>query len=102
MRCSIPTTGEPLMTTWDRSVDLVIIGSGGGAMAAALAAHSAGITPLVLEKQSVLGGSTAMSGGVIWVPNNPLMRAEGVSDSYEAGLAYFEDVVGDVGPASSP
>ena len=43
-----------------------------------------------------------MSGGIIWMPNNPLMRAEGVADSHEDGLAYLEDVVGDAGPASSP
>ena len=42
-----------------------------------------------------------MSGGVVWVPNNPLMRAEGVPDSYEDAMAHFEAVVGDVGPCSS-
>jgi 3-oxosteroid 1-dehydrogenase len=56
---------------------------------------------LLLEKQDRLGGSTAMSGGIVWVPNNPVMRAEGVEDSYEDALAHFEAVVGDVGPASS-
>ena len=42
-----------------------------------------------------------MSGGIVWVPNNPVMRAEGVPDSYEDAMAHFEAVVGDVGPASS-
>ena len=40
-----------------------------------------------------------MSGGVLWIPNNPLMVAEGVDDSHEDAMAYFEDVVGDVGPS---
>ncbi len=89
------------MTAWDESADLVIVGSGGGGVVAAMAAKDLGLQPIVLEKQSILGGSTAMSGGVIWVPNNPLMRAEGVADSHAEGLAYLQDVVGDVGPASS-
>ena len=66
------------MTTWDDTVDVVIVGSGGGGMVAALTAAEAGASALVLEKQDRLGGSTAMSGGIVWVPNNPVMRAEGV------------------------
>jgi 3-oxosteroid 1-dehydrogenase len=89
------------MTTWDTSVDFVIVGSGGGGMVAALAADDAGATVLVLEKQPLVGGSTCMSGGIAWVPNNPVMRAAGVPDSYEDAMAHFEAVVGDVGPASS-
>jgi 3-oxosteroid 1-dehydrogenase len=89
------------MTTWDATVDLVIVGSGGGGMVGALTAAEAGADVLVLEKQERLGGSTAMSGGIVWLPNNPVMRAEGVPDSYEDAMAHFEAVVGDVGPASS-
>lgn len=89
------------MTTWDSTVDFVIVGSGGGGMVAALAAADAGASALVLEKQDRVGGSTAMSGGIVWVPDNPVMRAVGVRDSYEDAMAHFEAVVGDVGPASS-
>lgn len=89
------------MTTWDTTVDFVIVGSGGGGMVAALAAAEAGASALVLEKQPLVGGSTAMSGGIVWIPNNPVMRADGVPDSYEDAMAHFEAVVGDVGPASS-
>ena len=87
---------------WDKSVDLLIAGSGGGGMVAALAAIDAGIEPLVVEKQDLVGGSTGMSGGMVWLPNNPLMRADGIPDSHEDGLAYFDDVIGDIGEASSP
>ena len=89
------------MTTWDTTVDFVIVGSGGGGMVAALAAADAGAEALVLEKQALVGGSTCMSGGIVWIPNNPLMRADGVPDSYEDAMAHFEAVVGDVGPCSS-
>ncbi|OBG18135.1 3-ketosteroid-delta-1-dehydrogenase [Mycolicibacterium celeriflavum] len=90
------------MVTWDESVDLLIAGSGGGGMVAALAALDAGIEPLVVEKQGLVGGSTGMSGGMIWLPDNPLMRAEGITDSFEDGLAYFDAVVGDIGEVSTP
>lgn len=89
------------MVTWDKSVDLLIAGSGGGGLAAALAAIDSGIEPLVVEKQALVGGSTGMSGGMLWLPDNPLMRADGIPDSREDGLAYFEDVVGDIGEPSS-
>jgi 3-oxosteroid 1-dehydrogenase len=90
-----------MTTQWDHSVDLLIAGSGGGGMAAALAALDSGIEPLVIEKQALVGGSTGLSGGMVWLPNNPLMRADGIPDSHEDGLAYFDDVVGDIGEPSS-
>lgn len=91
-----------MSVTWDRSVDLLIAGSGGGGMVAGLAALDSGLEPLIVEKQSLVGGSTGLSGGIVWLPNNPLMRAEGVADSHQDGLAYLADVVGDIGAASSP
>jgi 3-oxosteroid 1-dehydrogenase len=87
---------------WDESVDLLIAGSGGGGMVAGLAALDSGLQPLIIEKQALVGGSTGLSGGIVWLPNNPLMRAEGIADSHEDGLAYLADVVGDIGAASSP
>jgi 3-oxosteroid 1-dehydrogenase len=91
-----------MTTQWDHSVDLLIAGSGGGGITAALAALDSGIEPLVIEKQALVGGSTGLSGGMVWLPNNPLMRADGIPDSHEDGLAYFDDVVGDIGEPSSP
>jgi 3-oxosteroid 1-dehydrogenase len=89
------------MTSWDKSVDLLIIGSGGGGMVAALATLDAGLEPLIVEKQALVGGSTGLSGGMVWLPNNPLMRRDGIPDSHEDGLAYLADVVGDIGAPSS-
>lgn len=89
------------MATRDESFDFVIVGSGGGGLLAALAAHEAGLKPVVLEKQGHLGGSTGMSGGVIWMPDNPLMRAEGVPDSFAEGMTYFDSVVGEPDQGSS-
>ena len=89
------------MPDWDAEYDFVIAGSGGGGLVAALAGHDAGAEVLVLEKQPLIGGSTCMSGGIVWIPNNPLMQAEGVADSYADAMAHFEAVVGDVGACSS-
>ncbi len=89
------------MTDWDLSADLVIAGSGGGGLVAAVAAIDAGLEPLVLEKMPVVGGSTGISGGILWLPNNPLMRAARINDSFEDAMKYFDAVVGDVGQASS-
>lgn len=87
---------------WDEEVDFVIVGSGGGSMAAALYLKSIGKDPLILEKTDKIGGSTAMSGGVLWIPNNPLIAREGLSDSEEAGRRYLDAAVGDdAGPGST-
>jgi 3-oxosteroid 1-dehydrogenase len=94
--------GADLPIEWDHEADVVIVGSGGGGMVAALAAADAGASAVVLEKRDLIGGSTAMSGGVVWIPDNPLLRRDGVGDSYEDAMAHFEAVVGDVGPCSSP
>lgn len=79
----------------DENFDFVIIGSGGGSMCAALVLRAAGKRVLVLEKTGLVGGTTAISGGVMWIPNNRFMAAAGISDSPEQALAYLDAVVGD-------
>jgi hypothetical protein len=67
----------------------------------AIAARLRGLNPIIIEKAPVWGGTSALSGGGVWIPNNPLMKRDGVEDSLEAGLAYLDATIGDVGPASS-
>lgn len=85
----------------ERVVDMVIVGTGAGGLTAALVAKSRGLDVLVLEKAEHIGGTSAWSGGVLWVPDNDLMRQAGVSDSPEEALRYLESVVGDGGAATS-
>lgn len=82
--------------------DIVIVGSGIGGLTATIAAKLAGLRPLLLEKEPLIGGSSALSGGVLWLPDNPLMRREGVADSREAALTYLANFVGEDDPGSTP
>ena len=75
--------------------DFVIVGSGGGSMCAALVLRAAGKSVLVLEKAPLVGGTTAVSGGVMWIPNNRFMKEAGVADSPEQAVAYLDAAVGD-------
>jgi len=76
----------------DTSFDVVIVGTGAAGLSAALTASVHGARTLVLEKSDLIGGTTAMSGGCIWVPNNHHMARIGVTDSREAALDYIRAV----------
>ena len=55
---------------WEFEYDVVVVGSGNGALTSALCAHDGGAKVLVIEKSSQLGGTSASSGGGVWIPNN--------------------------------
>ncbi|XP_060085197.1 3-oxosteroid 1-dehydrogenase-like [Ylistrum balloti] len=78
--------------SWDKEVDLLVVGSGGGGMAAALRAHDLGSEVLLIEKGDLYGGSTAISGGVCWVGNNRHMPKAGIQDSDEETLTYLKHI----------
>jgi 3-oxosteroid 1-dehydrogenase len=83
----------------DEVYDVVVVGSGAAGMAAALTAHHKGLRAVVVEKAAHYGGSTARSGGGVWIPNNEVLRRDGVTDTAEAAHAYLHAIVGDVVPA---
>ena len=80
---------------WDKTVDVVVVGSGGGGLAAALTAAVRGARVLVVEKAPGLGGSTIFSGALAWVPANHLMKRAGIPDAKETALAYIQECLGD-------
>jgi 3-oxosteroid 1-dehydrogenase len=77
---------------WDQRCDFLVIGSGGGGMLAAIRAHDLGLSTLVVEASDKYGGSTGMSGGALWVPDNLHMPAAGIHDSPEEALRYLRQV----------
>jgi len=83
------------MGGFDEEFDFVVVGSGGGSMCAGLLLRSLGKSVLILEKTDLVGGTTARSGGVMWIPNNPFLKRDGIEDSYEKASAYLDSVVGD-------
>jgi 3-oxosteroid 1-dehydrogenase len=79
--------------------DVVVVGSGAAGMAAALTAQRHGLRAVIVEKASNFGGSTARSGGGVWIPNNKVLRRDGVDDTPEAARTYLHSIVGGVVPA---
>ena len=72
--------------------DVIVLGSGAAGLTAALAAHESGAHVRVIERFDRVGGTSAVSGGVIWVANNPRQRAAGMADSRAEALAYFRSL----------
>ncbi len=57
--------------------------------------REAGKSVLILEKTDLVGGTTARSGGVMWIPNNPLLARDGVEDNFEKSVLYLDSLIGD-------
>jgi succinate dehydrogenase/fumarate reductase flavoprotein subunit len=84
------------MTSFDHTVDVLVVGSGGGGMTAALAADASGVDTLVVEKSPQFGGSTALSGGGIWVPGAPSQRKAGYVPDPDDVFQYLKHITGGV------
>lgn len=80
-------------TVYDHEVDVLVVGSGNGALTAAVCNHAMGTeSVLVVEKSDKFGGSSAISGGGIWVPCSRYTKAAGAEDSYEDAFKYVKTV----------
>ena len=84
------------MSGFDENYDWVVAGSGAGSFVSALVMRKAGKSVLILEKTPFVGGTTAKSGGMIWVPNNRFIRAQEPDESAEKGVQYLEAVCEDL------
>lgn len=92
------------MAAFDETYDWVVVGSGAGSMSSALVMRKAGKSVVILEKTAFVGGTTAKSGGVMWIPNNRFIRAEEPGESAEKAIAYLDAVCddGSDAPGTSP
>lgn len=71
-------------------VDFLVVGSGAGGMTAAIRAHDLGLNTLVVEKTDYFGGTSAMSGGSVWIPNNHQQSRYHIADSREQAIDYLK------------
>jgi len=78
----------------DHSCDVLVIGSGAGGFATAITARKAGLDVLLIEKAPVFGGTTAISGGYIWIPGNSLAAGAGLADEADACRRYLRAELG--------
>jgi 3-oxosteroid 1-dehydrogenase len=96
------TTAQPAtipvgLPVHDTTVDLLVVGSGTG-MAAALAAAERGLKVLIVEKSEYVGGSTARSGGALWLPASPILEENHAGDTVPRAATYLESVVAGTAP----
>jgi succinate dehydrogenase/fumarate reductase flavoprotein subunit len=75
--------------------DLLVIGSGAGGLSAAVTAAHLGLKVILLEKSPLLGGTTAWSGGWMWIPRNPLAREAGIVEELDRPLSYLRHELGE-------
>ncbi len=82
----------------DREYDVVVVGSGAAGMTAALTAAHHGLSVVLIEKAAHYGGSTARSGGGVWIPGNKALLASGRPDDREVARTYLHSIIGNVVP----
>lgn len=88
------TVSESRVSEWDQEFDVIVVGSGAGGLTAALFAQEGGLSTLVIEKSDRYGGTSAVSGGGIWIPCNDQMEALGCSDSFDEARQYLDGLIG--------
>ncbi|MGW6705404.1 FAD-dependent oxidoreductase [Streptomyces sp. NPDC054956] len=86
--------------TSEYAYDVVVVGSGAAGFAAAVTARLRGLSVLVVEKTDKYGGSTALSGGAVWIPGNFHLDRAGLADTREKARAYLDATVGDRVPGA--
>lgn len=83
---------------WDAETDFLVAGSGAAGMSAAITAHKNGLDVIIVESMDRWGGTTAISGGGLWMPNNPIMKGKKIEDNAQAAFDYLKETIGEPGP----
>ncbi|PID04663.1 MULTISPECIES: FAD-dependent oxidoreductase [unclassified Sporosarcina] len=80
---------------WDYEYDVIVVGSGASGFSAAITGKKEGLKTVLIEKEKVFGGASALSGGGVWIPNNRYLVKGGVQDSFQEAKTYLDSTVGD-------
>ena len=75
--------------------DVVVVGAGAAGLSAAITAAAQGLTTVIIEKSPYWGGSTSRSGGGVWIPNNSILKRDGVDDTPERAREYVKAIIGE-------
>ena len=89
---SINSSGPGADIEFDETFDVVVLGTGAAGLTAAVRAAADGATVGLFEKATTVGGTSAWSGGMTWIPNNPHMAELGIDDSREQALTYLQSL----------
>jgi len=87
-------TGLMAASTTGSTYDVVVVGSGGGALTGAFLAQRAGLATVVVERTTRVGGTSAYSGGACWLPGSAVQQRAGIADSTESARDYLGAVLG--------
>jgi succinate dehydrogenase/fumarate reductase flavoprotein subunit len=77
-----------------REYDVIVVGTGAAGMSSAVVAANEGLNVLILEKEAFFGGTSAISGGGVWIPNTKQQQEQGIKDSLDDAIQYLEQTVG--------
>ena len=85
--------GQPAPET--ETYDVVVVGAGAAGLSAAITAAAQGLSTVIIEKSPYWGGSTSRSGGGVWIPNNSVLKRDGVDDTPERAREYVKAIIGE-------
>ncbi|MEE4023324.1 3-oxosteroid 1-dehydrogenase [Gordonia sp. PKS22-38] len=91
------TTSTP--ETSAETYDVIVVGAGAAGLSAAITAAASGLKTVIIEKSPYWGGSTSRSGGGVWIPNNSVLKRDGVDDTVEKAREYVHAIIGEHAPA---
>lgn len=86
---------------WNEQFDVIVVGAGAGGIVAAITAANKGLKTVLIEKGASWGGSSALSGGGLWIPNNHVSKKAGLQDSEEEALLYMDTIITHDGPGAT-
>ena len=90
---------QPAQGTEPETYNVIVVGAGAAGMSAAITAAAKGLSTVLIEKSPYWGGSTSRSGGGVWIPNNSVLKRDGVDDSVEKAREYVHAIIGEHAPA---